>query len=270
MTAEVHIGECDIGLTKGKAVYTMSTFETNNAADSWRRFRRRFANRNHVFLPVIYASDEKQALQNVEIAREADADGVFLLNHGIGHQRLMRITKQVIAIHPDLFVGVNCLDLRPQDVICRLPDGVEGVWANNPPTPDGLNDSATAIRQARQTTGWDGLLFAPITAAVAGGGTPASSTLIAAMHYVDVPTIVGNGSGLQKAPQVCWDVRRVLGDRPLGIASSIDSDSIDTLLPCANCVMTAACVNNLLEQMDSCQARQLATKTHACRETRSG
>jgi hypothetical protein len=52
------------------------------------RFRRVFHHR-HVVLPVIHVSDLEQALRNTHLAHEEGADGVFLINHGIGHVALL-------------------------------------------------------------------------------------------------------------------------------------------------------------------------------------
>ena len=136
--------------------------DRSGTTESRRRFRKCFADRERVFLPVIYTSNEKQALLTVETAREAKADGVFLTSHGIGHSVLLEITRKVIALHPRFFVAVNCLDLNTLQLIDRLPPGVNGVWINEPPTLAGIQNVATAVREGRPASRWDGLLFATV------------------------------------------------------------------------------------------------------------
>jgi len=75
------------------------------------RFRETFKNK-HVVLPVVHVSDEGQALRNVAVAREAGADGVFLINHAISSEALLAIYCRVAAEHK-WWIGLNCLDLSP-------------------------------------------------------------------------------------------------------------------------------------------------------------
>jgi hypothetical protein len=248
----------------------MNTPTEPNAAsqhDHSRRFRTRFLNRDRVFLLVIYAADEKQTLQNVDTAREADADGVFLINHGIGHQRLLRIAKQVVGFHPDLCVGVNCLDLRPQDVICRLPDGVEGVWGNNPLALEAMQDTAVAIRQARQLTGWDGMFFADVAAGVGIDEACTPAELARAIAHIDVLTIVARGSA-QRDLETLRELRQTLNGQALGIAGDVSPDGVEALLRYTHCVLTTARADSSLEHMDLQEAKRLAERIHAFREER--
>ena len=75
-------------------MYAEAGLDRVSRPDGWRRFRTRFPERNRVFLPVLYVAEETQALCNTEIAVEAHADGVFLINNGIGYQRLLRIAQK--------------------------------------------------------------------------------------------------------------------------------------------------------------------------------
>lgn len=235
---------------------------TTGPGESLQKFRRRFPNRPRVFLPVIYAATEKQVMINVEIAQETGADGVFLINHGIDYQRLLQISEKVAAAYPSLFVGVNCLDLAPEEVIRRLPEEVKGVWANELPPAKDRERAKLTIHEAQQLTGWNGIFFAAIGRSRvenAGEGMPQVSPI---PSYVDVPTMVGHASE-ERDIGFFKKLRRALGAQPLGIAASISSDAVDALLPFADCVMTTARRGSRLEQMDAQEARRLAEKTHA-------
>jgi len=50
-------------------------------------------------------------------------DGVLLLGGGFGHQKVLRTARLAVEWHQGFFIGVNCPDLRPHDVLCRLPAG---------------------------------------------------------------------------------------------------------------------------------------------------
>ena len=90
------------------------------------RFRAVFASR-HVVLPVIHVATQAQALRNAAVAREAGADGCFLINHSIGSKELLAIHAAVADANPGWWVGVNCLDLDAEEVFERLSPSVSGV-----------------------------------------------------------------------------------------------------------------------------------------------
>ena len=224
----------------------------------WQRFRAWFGQRARVFLPVIYAWDESQTLRNVETVRNVGADGVFLINHGMGYQGLLRITAAAISKHGPRFVGVNCLDLRTHELIRRLPDGVAGVWSNDVPALGAEPETVDALDHARRMRHWDGLLLAPLITGEAAAASGAAETRLS----VDVPTIVGRGIGSSEEVDVVRSVSESIGEAPLAIAAGVDSDYVDQVLPFVNCVMTAARGNEKLEEVDQDEARRLSDKVH--------
>ena len=94
------------------------------------RFHHVFSHR-HVVLPVIHVVDEEQSCRNAGIAREAGADGVFLINHDLSYTRLLDIHAAVVADFADWWVGVNCLDLDAVNVFKHIHVQVAGVWVDN-------------------------------------------------------------------------------------------------------------------------------------------
>lgn len=219
-------------------------------AEGWRRFRSHFPGREQVFLSVIYAADEAQSLSNARIAEQAGADGAFLINCGIDCQRLFEIAAKVVERRGGMFVGVNCIDLPAQDVIRRLPDGVDGVWSSERPAAGPVARTASGIRQARREAGWGGLYFA---------------TALSGVHaaHIDVPTISGPGPGEPAVPVVRVACERFRG-WPLALAADITSQSVDAFLPYVSCIMTTARVGIGLEEMDPEEAERLAARIHAC------
>ena len=209
-----------------------------SSAQKRERFKSFFGNRERVFLPVIHTGDEEQAMRSVEVSRQAGADGVFLVNHGIGHQKLLRIARTVVARHPDLFVGVKCLDLRPQDVFCRLPQGVRGVWVDNA----GSSETATAIRAARQESGWEGLYFGGVALDYESPTTVLEAITAAASRNVDVVTAGGPTTGQPPSSEQLKKVRAALGPQPLALASKITMESTEAFLPHVECFLPTACI----------------------------
>ena len=93
-------------------------------------FRRVFSQR-HVVLPVVHVESEHQARRNSDLARQAGADGVFLINHYSDCEDLLAIHRKVHEDHPDWWIGVNCLDLDPPQVFEFVTDRVSGIWVDH-------------------------------------------------------------------------------------------------------------------------------------------
>src|SRR4051794_7665824 len=93
-------------------------------------YRKRFPGRHAVF-PVIHVEGETQALRNAQIARDAGADGAFLINHGLTDEELLEIHTKVADAHPDWWLGVNCLGWVPAHVFRSVSRKVNGIWVDN-------------------------------------------------------------------------------------------------------------------------------------------
>lgn len=196
----------------------MATAREGAAQQSRARFQACFQGRLPVRISVLHVSEEVQTLHQVDAARSSRADGVFLVNRGIGHQKLLRIARQAASIHPGYFIGVKCRDLRPQDVFCRLPQGVLGVWSDQPDAQN-ANEIANALHQLRHTCGWKGLYFeqCPLEPAVA---PPRSfRTSLPPREYRDVFVV---GDPAAPKPPSLDAVRRLkgtLGEHPLALST---------------------------------------------------
>ena len=118
------------------------------------RFRETFSNR-HVILPVIHVCSQSQAWENVQVAREAGADGAFLINHGVSSSELLDIHRATHKRIPDWWLGVNCLDLCPEEALRATSADVAGIWADNAPIDENNREQPEAdrIEAARHKAG---------------------------------------------------------------------------------------------------------------------
>lgn len=120
---------------------------------------------NPVLLIVIHVENETQALHNVAVARENDADGVFLINHRIPAGQLSTIYTAVRNEHPDWWIGLNFLDLVTEDAICKAASlNCSGLWVDNAGIHENQNDPTVTARhllalRRRQYPQWHGLYF---------------------------------------------------------------------------------------------------------------
>lgn len=197
----------------------------------WRQRRSRSKQRlRPTRLAVLPCRAEAETMAAVQGAIREGVDGIFLAADGIGYQNLLGIARMVVSRHPSLFIGVRCSDLRPQDVFCRLPPGVRGVWTSgfSAKTDGGKHlEESAAIEQARRESGWEGLYF--ITAyiealnpAVAKSGCDADAreAVRLAIHDAtgaDVIVLAGPEGAVFSSRELVRLARMASGNRPIAI-----------------------------------------------------
>lgn len=74
-------------------------------------------NKSRVFLPVIHPVTVSQAYKSIAVAIEAKADGLFLIDQGLGIQDLLKLAANVRAQAPKLWIGMNLLGEHPVNIL---------------------------------------------------------------------------------------------------------------------------------------------------------
>jgi len=221
------------------------------------RWRRHFQ-RPRIFLPVIHVNDDAQARRNVEVARQADADGVFLIMHYGSYKQLLPLAARVAEEHPHWFVGVNCLDLVPYEVVRRVSPAVRGIWSDNAglDTSGGFERFATA----RVASGWEGLHFGGVAFKYQRlVGTPDEAAQ-RAVRRVDVICTSGPGTGRAADPQRIEGMRAAAAEMPLALASGVTPENIEYYLPHVDAYLVATGIEISFEELDPHKTAELGRK----------
>ena len=213
----------------------------------------------HVILPVIHVATEAQALLNASLAHEAGADGVFLINHAISSRELLAIHASVANAFPDWWVGVNCLDLYPEDVFSFVSGRVGGVWTDNAMIDEGQKEqpSAEAVLAAQRQHGWRGLYFGGVAFKYQRQVDDLRAAAQAARQYMDVITTSGPGTGQAAHIEKIRAMKEAIGDFPLAIASGITPANVADYLPYSDCYLVATGISKSFEELDEELTRSL-------------
>ena len=214
----------------------------------------------HTFLAVVHAVSEAQALANARIAREGGADGIFLINHAITSDVLLRCYEAVMAEMPGLWIGLNCLDLG-RSAIGVIPQTVAGLWTDNAGIEEGGVDCTVSARRfadLRQKCGWKGVYFGGTAFKYQEPVRNVAAVAAAAIPFVDVITTSGEETGV--APEVgkIATMKRAIGDYPLAIASGITAANVRSFMPFADCFLVATGISRSPTELDSSRIRSLA------------
>ena len=201
--------------------------------------------RSRVFLPVIHPVSKATAIQSIDTAVRADADGIFLINQGMSSSQVLDFIPEIHRRHEHLWIGVNLLDSEPEEVIgriARLPVG--GIWSDNADINE-RSDAQPAgerFRQARHKTGWKGLYFGGV-AFKYQREVPASLLPDAARRaslWMDVITSSGPGTGYAATVEKARALRSGAGIHPLALASGVSPENVDGFLPYVDAFLVAS------------------------------
>lgn len=222
-------------------------------------YRTTFPNR-HTLLPVIHVQDAAQAIRNTTIAREAGADGVFLINHDIEVLSLVVAYNAVRKEHPDWWVGVNFLGIPPTAAFLVMEDTMDGLWVDNARI-DELHEEQPRqkkIQKAREICAQDKLYFGGVAFKYQREVADISTAAEFAALYMDVVTTSGHGTGKAAHPEKIRTMKRALEDHPLAIASGITPENVHEYMD-ADCFIVATGISNNFYNLDAAKVRDLAT-----------
>lgn len=215
------------------------------------RFQARWPT-DHVVLPVIHAtSSSRQVLHNVDLAVEAGADGVWLVNHSIAHGALLATHSIVMHHHPTLWVGVNSLGANLPWV--NAHPHVQGMWADNACIDERVFEQPIAERAYQNMRErWQGIYFGGVAFKGQRKVKPEMYGEAArkAMPFMDVVTTSGPGTGEAADVDKIRAMRAALGDFPLAIASGITPDNVSQYLPYADCFLVASGISDDFENLN--------------------
>jgi len=198
-------------------------------------YRKRFPQR-HTVLPVVHVTSLEQAIRNVEIAINAGADGCFLINHTMTWQKLIEIHQTVSEQFPGFWIGVNLLDLFPNQALNKVPHYMPGLWMDS--------------YDANRVDHYLGLLFGGVAFKYQAPVADVAAAARQACQYMDV--VVTSGVGTGKAPPVAKikSMKEAIGDFPLAIASGITTRNIIDFLPYADSFMVATGISASEDELD--------------------
>ena len=215
------------------------------------RFREVFPD-GHVVLPVIHVGSEDQALSNAGIAFGAGANGAFLINHSMGSAELLAIHARVAAAFPGCWLGVNCLDMDPVQVVRRVSADVAGIWSDNAMIKESeeRQPEADEVLAAIRETGWPGLYFGGVAFKYQRLVDDLGAAARIAGRYMDVVTTSGAGTGQAAHLEKIDAMKAGLGDLLLAIASGITPENVRDYLPISDCHLVATGIGDSFEALN--------------------
>lgn len=217
--------------------------------------------RKKVFLPVIHVVSEEQTLRNVAIAAWAEVDGIFLINHNIRANELIAVFQVVKNKFPDLWVGVNFLDLCKEDAAEKaIAIGANGLWTDDAGLYEGMREKPVSRNELLEQ--WEGLYFGGVAFKYQREVKDVASVARLSMEAVDVVTTSGTQTGTAPNVDKISTMRNAIGDFPMAIASGTTIENVGTFLPFCDCFLVATGISFSHTELDPEKTKSLSTCTH--------
>lgn len=226
--------------------------------------------RPRAFLPVVHPVTRDHALAAVDVAVAAGADGVFLINQGLGERDVLALIGEVYRRHPTLWIGLNLLSRTPAEALAAALAGngrIDGIWSDNAGVDEREAEQAhaQAFVEARRRLGWQGLYFGGV-AFKYQREVPLSelgrATAIAG-DYMDVVCTSGAGTGHAADPAKPRAMREGAPGVALALASGVTTANVGEYLPYVDAYLVGTGIERELGVLDPDETKRLATAIHA-------
>lgn len=233
--------------------------------------------RPRVFLPVIHPVSEATAVASIEVAVQSGADGIFLIDQGMSASEVLDFVPRVRRRHEKLWIGVNLLGFRPEDVLAQIAGlPVGGIWSDNANIDEEseAQPAGEQFRQARQRFGWTGLYFGGVAfkyqRRVPDARLPEAARR--AIPWMDVITSSGPGTGDAATVEKARALRSGAGVHPLALASGVSPENVEGFLPYVEAYLVASEIETAKYSgvLVPERAKRLAERIHRGSETSIG
>lgn len=181
--------------------------------------------------PVIHFLNCQLALNEVGVARDAGADGVFLISHHGDDDALLDVARDARDAYPGFPIGINLLSRPAEDAVrAAVAHGLPMVWADDMGVSSaGLSEEGVRLSALART--YPGLmLFASVAFKYQAPEPQPEEAARQALAAGFLPTTSGAGTG--QAPEVSKvaSMSAAAGGL-LAVASGMTPENIATFAP---------------------------------------
>jgi len=221
--------------------------------------------RKKVFLPVIHVVNEEQALRNVAVAVQTQADGIFLINHNIHAYELLSVFRAIKNKFPELWIGINFLDLFNDDAAREVISvGANALWTDNAGVHEGM--TIAPVTRSELFSQWEGLYFGGVAFKYQQKVKDIALVAKLSLDAVDVVTTSGARTGTAPLVDKISIMREAIGNFPMAIASGITIENVRSFLSFCDCFLVATGISFNHTELDPEKTQLLSTTIHDWKE----
>lgn len=211
--------------------------------------------RSRVLLAVVHARDVCGGKRSIDVAKEAGADGVFVVTE----QSLGVAETEEVGLHAveaGFWTGINYLGSAPGAAAQRVAPVWNGLWT------DGASGDAALVFRER---GWYGLYFGSVAFKYQVAVPPEREVevaRVAASMGIDVVTTSGPATGAAASIDKVRRFREGCGEHALALASGVRADNVAAFLPYVDAYLVGTGIEREFGVVDRHRCRRLADLIH--------
>lgn len=217
------------------------------------------------FYPVIHVMSPRQAVENLAVALDAGADGVFLIGHSLDHRDLCRIFLRCRDSHPDAWIGINFLDLPPHLAMTHVVETkarVDALWTDFSGVDDlHVHPLATRTWEIKTESGWMGQYFGGVAFKGQAHVHNLAQAALLASSFMDVITTSGPGTGVPPEPLKVETMKKAATCR-LALASGVSLQNVHDYLLVVDAFLVASSISMDFHHLDPERTHDLAQAIH--------
>lgn len=209
-------------------------------------------------IPVIHMTRDTQVLANVELCLQCGIEKVFIINHMVGADELIKCAHTIKHYVPKLWVGLNMLGIKAERALkikygrfpnCKAERVVDGLWCDERITQNEILNKE-----------FEGMVFGGVAFKYQPQPSDLRQACEEATRFTDVATTSGAGTGQPADIQKIKSMREYLGEHPMAIASGVSIDNIDSYKGLANYLLVATSITDKNEMIIKEKLSELKSK----------
>ena len=216
-------------------------------------------------IPVIHVVTKEHLMDNMRKINKIGIQHVFLISHGyMGAKELIKAQKALKETFPNIWIGVNFLDIKSYEVFNVLKNDIEyldGIWIDN--SHVGINieeEYEKKLLKAKKEANFSGTYFGGVAFKYCLQPLNLRETCIEAKDKMDIITTSGPGTGESADLEKIKLMKEAINDAPLAIASGISSKNVNEYLKYIDIFLVASSIEESNGVLDYKKTEELYLK----------
>lgn len=209
-------------------------------------------------IPVIHVVTDEQAMINAKLCADKGLDGVVLISHKGNVSQIVNLSKRV-KTELNMWVCINLLGLQPIKAIMRVNESqADALWIDKLCTEEVAKALA---EEAPDKKLFAGFLFKyqPVPPDLKAAAVQAR------LAYCAVTSGPGTGQAADKSE--IEEVRELIGDHPVCIASGVSADNVQAYAGLADYLFVATSITGIGEMIIEEKLDALIAAVESCNST---
>jgi len=199
-------------------------------------------------IPVIHMVNQNQVMTNVKTCVESGIEKIFIINHQTTSQDLIKCSSVVKEKYPNLWIGLNMLDVPAKDAILYEFD-FDGLWCDQ-----SIKSEDYKFRKFK------GMLFTGLAFKYQPQPKDLQLACQESILTSDVSTTSGAATGKAADISKILQIREYLGSHPMAIASGVNQDNISLYKGVVDYLLVASSITSRSEIIYKDKLEELLNK----------